>query len=308
MPSKGGGGFSKSAAAKEAKTAAKEAAASKQKAAAEDNFWKEAGDGAKSKAAAKKEEQVPAWEWRTTRATQRAREKRGGECRAVRRANARATPWCAPRPSRPPHCHTLQLHPPSQARAKADAAKAKADAKREAEAAEAAELAKMNKANKAGPGSAGPKRSASVGKMTQHQLAKAAAADAESAAADAAARKMAARREVGHEDYASALEAHDPAAHREVVPGEGDVVDARSLSEAVSALGLDSPGGESGGDKHPERRAKAAYAAYCDRELPRLREEKPGLKLQQYKDMMWRAWQKDPANPFVAAALARGGV
>ena len=192
-------------------------------------------------------------------------------------------------------------HPPStQARAKADAAKAKADAKKEAEAAEAAELAKMNKANKAG--SAGPKRSVSSGKITQHQLAKAAAADKDAAAAEASARKLASRREVGHEDYASALEAHDPSAHREA--GEAEI-DARSLTEAVSALGLvDSPGGE--GEKHPERRAKAAYAAYCDRELPRLREEKPGLKLQQYKDMMWRAWQKDPANPFVAAALARG--
>ena len=153
----------------------------------------------------------------------------------------------------------------------------------------------MNKATK------GVKRSTSAGTGTPHALAKAAAADKESADAESTARKMAARREVGQDDYATALDEHDPTAHRGA--GEGDV-DARSVAEAVSALGLDSPAaGEV--DKHPERRAKAAYAAYCDRELPLLRADKPGLKLQQYKDMMWRAWQKDPANPLVAAALAR---
>jgi hypothetical protein len=208
----------------------------------------------------------------------------------------------------------LKTTPPPQARAKAEAAKAKADAKREAEAAEAAELAKMKRKGGGGGGSAGSggrSSSAGLGKVTAHALAKAAAAEAEAAAAAAASKKLAARREVGHEDYASALEAHDPAAHR-AVAGEGDV-DARSVTEAVAALGLDSPagGGGAGGagadDRHPERRAKAAYAAYCDRELPRLRAEKPGLKLSQYKDLMWTAWRKDPANPIVAAALAKGG-
>jgi hypothetical protein len=54
-------GFSKSAAAKEAKAAAKEAAAGASAKAAEDEYWKEAGDGAKSKSAAKKDEQVRRW-------------------------------------------------------------------------------------------------------------------------------------------------------------------------------------------------------------------------------------------------------
>lgn len=42
---------------------------------------------------------------------------------------------------------------------------------------------------------------------------------------------------------------------------------------------------------------KAAWAAYQERELPLLKQDKPGLKLMQYKDMMWKAWQKSPENP-----------
>lgn len=39
-----------------------------------------------------------------------------------------------------------------------------------------------------------------------------------------------------------------------------------------------------------------------ERQLPLLKEEKPGLKLMQYKDLMWKAWQKSPENPMVQAA------
>jgi Coiled-coil domain-containing protein 124 /Oxs1 len=45
------------------------------------------------------------------------------------------------------------------------------------------------------------------------------------------------------------------------------------------------------------RRMKAAYAAFAEEEIVRLRKEKPGLKLNQYKDMAFKLWQKSPANP-----------
>ncbi|KAG5642326.1 hypothetical protein DXG03_003001 [Asterophora parasitica] len=51
-------------------------------------------------------------------------------------------------------------------------------------------------------------------------------------------------------------------------------------------------------ERHPERRFKAAYAAYEERELPRLKEEHPGLRLQQYKDLLFKQFQKSPDNPF----------
>jgi ribosomal protein L12E/L44/L45/RPP1/RPP2 len=57
-------------------------------------------------------------------------------------------------------------------------------------------------------------------------------------------------------------------------------------------------------ERHPERRAKAAYLAYEERELPRLKEEHKGLRLTQLKQILWKNWQKSPENPFNQAALA----
>jgi len=51
-------------------------------------------------------------------------------------------------------------------------------------------------------------------------------------------------------------------------------------------------------EKHPERRFKAAFNAYMDRELPNIRSEQPGLRLQQYKDLLFKQFQKSPENPF----------
>jgi hypothetical protein len=57
-------------------------------------------------------------------------------------------------------------------------------------------------------------------------------------------------------------------------------------------------------DRHPERRMKAAYAAFVDRELPILKAENPGLRLSQLKERLFRAWQKSPDNPFNQAHIA----
>jgi len=51
-------------------------------------------------------------------------------------------------------------------------------------------------------------------------------------------------------------------------------------------------------ERHPERRFKAAYAAYEDRELPNLRADRPGLRLQQYKELLYKQFEKSPENPF----------
>ncbi len=56
-------------------------------------------------------------------------------------------------------------------------------------------------------------------------------------------------------------------------------------------------GGESKTDRNPERRRKAAYKAYEERELARLRQEQPGLKRSQYKERIFNAWKKSPENP-----------
>ncbi|KAJ3365264.1 hypothetical protein GGF32_009769 [Allomyces javanicus] len=57
-------------------------------------------------------------------------------------------------------------------------------------------------------------------------------------------------------------------------------------------------------DRHPERRAKAAWLAYKERETPKIKAENPGLRLSQVEQMLWKQWQKSPENPFNQATVA----
>lgn len=51
-------------------------------------------------------------------------------------------------------------------------------------------------------------------------------------------------------------------------------------------------------EKHPERRVKAAFAAYEARELPKLKAEYPTLRHTQLMERLHKMWQKAPENPF----------
>ncbi|KAG0265003.1 hypothetical protein DFQ27_000878 [Actinomortierella ambigua] len=84
---------------------------------------------------------------------------------------------------------------------------------------------------------------------------------------------------------------------------------ASNIDDALDLLSLTGTGATGSGtnvttgkgkdiDRHPERRFKAAFAAYMDRELPRLKEEHPGLRQQQMHDMLYKQFQKSPDNPF----------
>jgi len=57
-------------------------------------------------------------------------------------------------------------------------------------------------------------------------------------------------------------------------------------------------------ERHPERRFKPAFEAYVERELPNIRKEQPGLRLQQYKDLLYKQFQKSPENPFNQTTVA----
>ncbi len=57
-------------------------------------------------------------------------------------------------------------------------------------------------------------------------------------------------------------------------------------------------------ERHPERRQKAAYAAFEEREMPLLKQEHPGLRLSQLKERLHRMWQKSPDNPFNQAHIS----
>uniref|UniRef100_A0A182JV71 Coiled-coil domain-containing protein n=1 Tax=Anopheles christyi TaxID=43041 RepID=A0A182JV71_9DIPT len=68
---------------------------------------------------------------------------------------------------------------------------------------------------------------------------------------------------------------------------------AQTIDQAIAVLSV----GDSSADRHPEKRMKAAYKAYEEEELKRLKLENPSLKLSQLKQMIFKNWQKAPENP-----------
>nr|SVE76770.1 EOG090X0J63 [Daphnia longispina] len=83
--------------------------------------------------------------------------------------------------------------------------------------------------------------------------------------------------------------------NRVVIDGEV----ASSVDEAIQVLRIaDSPADV---ERHPEKRMKASYTAFEERNLPRLREENPNMRLSQIKQMLHREWLKSPENPLNAS-------
>lgn len=50
-------------------------------------------------------------------------------------------------------------------------------------------------------------------------------------------------------------------------------------------------------DRHPERRMKAAFSAFEEGTLPRLKQENPNMRLSQLKQLLKKEWMKSPENP-----------
>ncbi|XP_020093740.1 coiled-coil domain-containing protein 124-like [Ananas comosus] len=76
---------------------------------------------------------------------------------------------------------------------------------------------------------------------------------------------------------------------------DDSVIEAHTVEDAIAGMALAEP--PLPPDRHPERRLKASFKAFEEAELPKLKEEKPGLTLNQYKDMVWKLWKKSPDNP-----------
>ncbi|CAM4759014.1 unnamed protein product [Rotaria magnacalcarata] len=51
-------------------------------------------------------------------------------------------------------------------------------------------------------------------------------------------------------------------------------------------------------DSHPEKRMKAAFDAYEQENLPKLKQEHPTLRMSQLKQLLKKEWMKSPDNPF----------
>lgn len=69
--------------------------------------------------------------------------------------------------------------------------------------------------------------------------------------------------------------------------------DADTIDDAIRIL----RGDDTAIERHPERRMKAAYSAFEERELPRLKSENPTLRLSQVKQLLRKEWMKSPENP-----------
>nr|SVE75513.1 EOG090X0J63 [Daphnia dolichocephala] len=85
--------------------------------------------------------------------------------------------------------------------------------------------------------------------------------------------------------------------NRVVIDGEI----ASTVDEAIHVLRISSSPADA--ERHPEKRMKASYTAFEERNLPRLREENPNMRLSQIKQMLHREWLKSPENPLNATHL-----
>lgn len=78
-------------------------------------------------------------------------------------------------------------------------------------------------------------------------------------------------------------------------------VEARSVEDAIAVLNV----AGTPVDRHPEKRMKAAYSAFEERELPRLKQENPNMRLSQLKQLLKKDWMKSPENPMNMAYAKR---
>uniref|UniRef100_A0A8D2E018 Coiled-coil domain containing 124 n=1 Tax=Sciurus vulgaris TaxID=55149 RepID=A0A8D2E018_SCIVU len=75
-------------------------------------------------------------------------------------------------------------------------------------------------------------------------------------------------------------------------------VEARTVEDAIAALSVAEEA-----DRHPERRMRAAFTAFEEAQLPRLKQENPNMRLSQLKQLLKKEWLRSPDNPMNQRAL-----
>lgn len=80
--------------------------------------------------------------------------------------------------------------------------------------------------------------------------------------------------------------------------GKAATLNASGIDNALDALSLSAGPDTSKIDRHPERRFKAAYAAFEARRLPQIEQENPGLRRQQRIELVKKEFEKSEENPF----------
>ncbi|BEJ15059.1 hypothetical protein CspHIS471_0408260 [Cutaneotrichosporon sp. HIS471] len=111
---------------------------------------------------------------------------------------------------------------------------------------------------------------------------------------------------------AAAFRTDDPAGLRRDEDRKVDELSATGIEgmlealEVVNAKTSDQAMGSKAGEieRHPEKRYKAAFAAYVEREMPKLKEDHPGLRQNQMREVLHKQFQKAPENPFNQVSVA----
>ena len=161
----------------------------------------------------------------------------------------------------------------------ADAAADEAAAKR-AEAKRLAKLEEEEMANMGKPKNAAPK------KMTRAELEAYKNMSAKDRLKMKFAAQKAAARTIDEDEYSAMVDVKNE--------NKTDKIDASGIDAAVDAMGALGVGGAA---PVLTTNHKAAFKAFEERELPRLKEERPGLKMSQYNEALSKMWKKDPTNP-----------
>lgn len=79
---------------------------------------------------------------------------------------------------------------------------------------------------------------------------------------------------------------------------KASALNASGIENALDALDLTSKGDSMKVDRHPERRFKAAYAAFEARRMPEIEAENPGLRKNQRVEICKKEFEKSDENPF----------
>lgn len=75
-------------------------------------------------------------------------------------------------------------------------------------------------------------------------------------------------------------------------------VEARTIEDAIALLSVAEEA-----DRHPERRMRAAFSAFEEAQLPRLKQENPNMRLSQLKQLLKKEWLRSPENPMNQRAV-----
>jgi len=75
-------------------------------------------------------------------------------------------------------------------------------------------------------------------------------------------------------------------------------LNATGIDNALDALSLTNHDNSAKVDRHPERRFKAAYAAFEARRLPEVEVERPGLRKNQRVEIVRKEFERSDENPF----------